>query len=97
LKFGRKHLWKVLYKVSSKHNSAHEASSFFFIISVPGKASAIWYLQDESNSQRESSKKEPSFEIVVPDDIMNLERSGSCGSKKKIKPVGSFEYIVSFI
>jgi hypothetical protein len=70
---------------------------FFFIISVPGKASSVWYLQDESNSQKESSKKEPSFEIVVPDDVMNLERSGSCGSKKKIKPVGSFEYIVSFI
>ena len=99
MSFKERTIKKLLGTRFSRRGSAHSEESLpanpNSTATVPGKASSVWYLQDESNSQKESSKKEPSFEIVVPDDVMNLERSGSCGSKKKIKPVGSFEYIVT--
>lgn len=64
-----------------------------FIYLVPGKISSNWFLQDESNLQADTSKKEsPPDQSYAP---VKLERAGSVGSKKKVQPDGTFVYDVS--
>ncbi|CAG2205576.1 unnamed protein product [Mytilus edulis] len=59
---------------------------------VPGKISSNWFLQDESNLQADTSKKEsPPDQSYAP---VKLERAGSVGSKKKVQPEGTFVYDV---
>ncbi|XP_071142987.1 oxidation resistance protein 1-like isoform X1 [Mytilus edulis] len=59
---------------------------------VPGKISSNWFLQDESNLQADTSKKEsPPDQSYAP---VKLERAGSVGSKKKVQPDGTFVYDV---